>query len=94
MGWNFVAVAYVAFNKMSHCSKLLMLMSHCYKMSHCSKLLMLMSHCYKMSHIVLMTHCSKYDKMSHCSKWWDGDGDSEGDGDGKGDGVAVPLAVT
>ncbi len=43
VGWNFVAVANVAFNKMSHCSKLLMLMSHCYKMSH----IVLMSRSYK-----------------------------------------------
>jgi hypothetical protein len=41
--WNYVAVDNVA----------------CTLMSHCSKLLMLMSHCYKMSHIVLMSHCSK-----------------------------------
>ncbi len=46
VGWNFVIVANVAFNKMSHCSKLFMLMSYCYKMSH----LVVMSHSYKMSH--------------------------------------------
>jgi hypothetical protein len=40
-------------------------------MSHCSPLAMPMSHFSKkdkMLHIVLMSHCSKLDKMSHCSK--------------------------
>ncbi len=48
VGWNFVAVANVAFTLMSHCSELLMLMSHCYKMSH----ILLMSHCSKKGHDV------------------------------------------
>jgi hypothetical protein len=55
VGWNFVAGHIVALTKMSHCSELAMLMSHCNKMSH----------------IVLMSHCSKLDKMSHCSKLWE-----------------------
>ena len=48
VGWNFVAVTNVAFTLMSHCSELLMLMSHFYKMSH----LLLMSYCSKKGHDV------------------------------------------
>ncbi len=48
VGWNFVAVAKVAFTLMLHCSELLMLMSHCFKMSH----ILLMSHCSKKGHDV------------------------------------------
>ncbi len=34
VGWNFVAVINVACTLMSHCTPLVMLMSHCNKMSH------------------------------------------------------------